>query len=187
MRLTTGALASAAGAAVLAACGRGPADAPTTTEKAAGGESSFPSITRRLVTTQDPPNTFEQITGYNNFYEFGTGKGDPKQYAGRLITKPWTVTIDGLCNKPGDYHLEDLIKAADARGADLPAPLRRGVVDGDPVGRRAARVDPESCRADGQGSLCRVYDRPAPQGDAGCIGRRAELAVQGGSAARRGD
>ncbi len=113
MRLTTGALASAAGAAVLAACGRGSAEAPTTTEKAAGGQSSFPTITRRLVTTQDPPNTFEQITGYNNFYEFGTGKGDPKQYAGRLITKPWTVTIDGLCNKPGDYHLEDLIRPAE--------------------------------------------------------------------------
>ena len=113
IRLTTGALASAAGAAVLAACGRGSAEAPTTTEKATGGESPFPPVARRLVTTQDPPNTFEQITGYNNFYEFGTGKGDPKQYAGRLITKPWTVTIDGLCNKPGDYHLEDLIKTAE--------------------------------------------------------------------------
>jgi sulfoxide reductase catalytic subunit YedY len=113
MRLTTGALASAAGAAVLAACGRGSAEALTTTEKAPGGESPFPPIARRLVTTQDPPNTFEQIAGYNNFYEFGTGKGDPKQYAGRLITKPWTVTIDGLCNKPGDYYLEDLIKTAE--------------------------------------------------------------------------
>ena len=88
MRLTTGALASAAGAAVLAACGRGSAEAPTTTEKATGGESPFPPIARRLVTTQDPPNTFEQITGYNNFYEFGTGKSDPKRYAGSLEDQP---------------------------------------------------------------------------------------------------
>ena len=111
MRLAGVALASAAAAVALAGCGRGAGDASKTAESvAAGEESSFPNITKRLVTTQDPPNTFEQITGYNNFYEFGTGKGDPKRYAGRLTTSPWTVKIDGLCNKPGDYHLEDLIK-----------------------------------------------------------------------------
>jgi methionine sulfoxide reductase catalytic subunit len=114
MRMAGVALASAAAAGALAGCGRGAGDASKTAEPvAAGEESSFPTITKRLVTTQDPPNTFEQITGYNNFYEFGTGKGDPKRYAGRLTTSPWTVKIDGLCDKPGDYHLEDLIKPAD--------------------------------------------------------------------------
>src|SRR5688572_22391534 len=39
----------------------------------------------------DPPNTFEQITQYNNFYEFGTNKNDPARYAHRLVVKPWTV------------------------------------------------------------------------------------------------
>jgi sulfoxide reductase catalytic subunit YedY len=63
-----------------------------------------------MVTTDDKPNTFEQITSYNNYYEFGTGKGDPQRYAGKLTTSPWTVKIDGLCNKPADYALEDLIK-----------------------------------------------------------------------------
>ena len=64
----------------------------------------------KAVTTDEKLNTFEEITGYNNFYEFGTGKSDPKRYGGTLKTSPWTVKIDGLCNKPADYHLEDLIK-----------------------------------------------------------------------------
>jgi sulfoxide reductase catalytic subunit YedY len=65
------------------------------------------------VTTTEPLNKFEEITGYNNYYEFGTSKGDPAKYAGQLKTSPWTVKIDGLCNKPGDYHLDDLVKTAD--------------------------------------------------------------------------
>jgi sulfoxide reductase catalytic subunit YedY len=63
-----------------------------------------------VVTTSEERNTFEQITTYNNFFEFGTGKGDPQRYAGSMRTTPWTVTVDGLCAKPGDYLLEDLIK-----------------------------------------------------------------------------
>ena len=57
----------------------------------------------------DPLNTFEQITSYNNFYEFGTSKDDPARYAGQLTVKPWTVKVDGLVNKPGDYGVEDLV------------------------------------------------------------------------------
>ena len=68
---------------------------------------------RKMVTTTEPLNKFEEIISYNNYYEFGTGKGDPSRYAGQLKTAPWTVKIDGLCNKPGDYAIEDLIKTAD--------------------------------------------------------------------------
>ena len=62
------------------------------------------------MATDEKLNTFEDITSYNNFYEFGTGKNDPQRYAGRLKTSPWKVKIDGLCAKPADYVLEDLIK-----------------------------------------------------------------------------
>jgi sulfoxide reductase catalytic subunit YedY len=115
MRLTGGALVGAAATGALAACGHAAADSSDIAADAAPSspQTAFSNITKRLVTTQDPPNTYEQITGYNNFYEFGMGKSDPKQYAGKLTTRPWTVKIDGLCNKPGDYHLEDLIKPAD--------------------------------------------------------------------------
>lgn len=56
----------------------------------------------------DAPNTLEEITHYNNFYEFGTGKSDPAAKAGRLTTTPWTVTVDGLVDKPGRYAVEDI-------------------------------------------------------------------------------
>ncbi len=55
------------------------------------------------------PNSFEDISTYNNFYEFGTGKGDAARHAGALTTDPWTVRIDGLVDLPGDYDLDDLL------------------------------------------------------------------------------
>ena len=54
------------------------------------------------------PNSFEDITSYNNFYEFGTGKDDPARNAHKLQTEPWTVTVDGLVDNPGEYSFEDL-------------------------------------------------------------------------------
>src|SRR5206468_9527071 len=59
---------------------------------------------------EDKPNSYEQITTYNNFYEFGTDKEDPKENSAGFHPQPWTVKVDGLCKKPGDYHFEDLIK-----------------------------------------------------------------------------
>jgi len=56
------------------------------------------------------PNTWEEITTYNNFYEFGTGKGDPARYASALTVQPWTVTIDGLVERPGPYDFADIMR-----------------------------------------------------------------------------
>ncbi len=58
----------------------------------------------------EKPNSFEQITNYNNYYEFGTGKGDPAKYAGALQTKPWSIKIDGLVDKPMTLSMPDLLK-----------------------------------------------------------------------------
>ena len=55
------------------------------------------------------PNTWEEVTSYCNFYEFGTGKGDPSKYADRMTIKPWSVKIDGLVDKPGDYSFEQIL------------------------------------------------------------------------------
>ncbi|MEO1140180.1 MAG: protein-methionine-sulfoxide reductase catalytic subunit MsrP, partial [Pseudomonadota bacterium] len=52
---------------------------------------------------------YEHITQYNNYYEFGTGKDDPAKYAHTLTTKPWSVKIDGLVDKPGDYEFADIM------------------------------------------------------------------------------
>lgn len=53
---------------------------------------------------------WRDATHYNNFYEFGTDKGDPAQNAGGLKTEPWSVVVDGEVGKPGKYALEDFIK-----------------------------------------------------------------------------
>lgn len=55
------------------------------------------------------PNSWEDITTYCNFYEFGTGKDDPAKYASSLVTDPWSVAIDGLVDRPGDYSLGDIL------------------------------------------------------------------------------
>ncbi len=55
------------------------------------------------------PNTFEEITTYNNFYEFGTGKSDPAANAHMLTTDPWSIEIDGLVDNPGTYSLADVL------------------------------------------------------------------------------
>ena len=107
-------LVGAAAGGLLAACGSDAVKAASAPPPVSGEpQTPIANITKKMVTTTDPLNTFEQITGYNNYYEFGMNKGDPAKYAGRLTTKPWTVKIDGLCNKPGDYALDDLIKTAD--------------------------------------------------------------------------
>ncbi len=55
-------------------------------------------------------NSFEDITSYNNFYEFGTGKTDPSNYAHALTTSPWSIEIDGLVDNPGTYSVEDIVE-----------------------------------------------------------------------------
>ncbi|MCF2871243.1 protein-methionine-sulfoxide reductase catalytic subunit MsrP [Octadecabacter sp. G9-8] len=55
------------------------------------------------------PNTWEQITTYNNFYEFGTGKSDPSDNAGDMVTDPWEITIDGMVDNPGTFSLAELV------------------------------------------------------------------------------
>lgn len=68
--------------------------------------SALPTIARQ----DEKTNTWEEITGYNNYYEFGTDKDDPAANSQNFRTKPWTVKVDGLVKKPADYHFEDLVK-----------------------------------------------------------------------------
>ena len=85
----------------------------------AGAALSMPlstsAKTARLDTVQGPystdeePNSWEDVTTYNNFYEFGTGKEDPYRNAQEFVTAPWTVEVSGECGKPGKYDYEDII------------------------------------------------------------------------------
>ena len=60
--------------------------------------------------TEEERTPYEDAASYNNFYEFGTGKGDPARHAHTLKTKPWSVEIAGEVGKPGTIGLEDLMK-----------------------------------------------------------------------------
>ena len=64
----------------------------------------------RIVTTEDPISPLKDISTYNNYYEFGSEKSDPSRNSGAFKTSPWSVTVEGLCNKPGTYTLEDILK-----------------------------------------------------------------------------
>ena len=74
----------------------------------AGGLPSTLSAAQRAE--ELVPNEWEDITSYNNYYEFGTGKSDPAKYAGALTTAPWSVEINGLVDRPAVYHLEDILQ-----------------------------------------------------------------------------
>ena len=110
MRLAGGALLAGAAVPLSAACDSGEAAEASVGAPVPVDQTPLSNVKPGAVNTDEKLNTFEQITTYNNFYEFGLGKNDPARYAGRLKTSPWKVKIDGLCNKPAEYLLEDLIK-----------------------------------------------------------------------------
>ena len=60
--------------------------------------------------TDEPRNSFEEISSYNNFYEFGTDKSDPAKNARNFRTRPWNVTVAGEAEVTGTYALDDLLK-----------------------------------------------------------------------------
>ncbi len=91
-------------AALLAACAPRLAQTPVETGAGAG---SGPAPTDELG---DPANTFEQITTYNNYYEFSTDKQAVNPLSASFRSTPWAVEVGGLVHKPKTYALEDLMR-----------------------------------------------------------------------------
>jgi len=73
-------------------------------------EAPAPRADANPFRTDEEPTPFEDATRYNNFYEFGTDKGDPKRYAGSLRTRPWSIAISGEVGKPGTIDIDDLLR-----------------------------------------------------------------------------
>jgi len=73
------------------------------------GAGASPQAKGKYDTTEKA-TPFEDITSYNNYYEFGTGKDDPARNAKNFKPKPWSVKVEGMCKKPATYTLDDLIK-----------------------------------------------------------------------------
>ncbi len=99
--------AAAAGVAVFAADRLGQLVSPRTTVRAGTKLQTVPSP---LTTTGEQLTSYDDITHYNNFYEFGVDKSDPAKNAGGLPTRPWTVKVEGLVSKPLTFGIDDLLK-----------------------------------------------------------------------------
>ncbi len=93
-------LALGGGAVALNGLGQGEAQAD------AGEALDFATTDYRVDEDKTP---FEAVTSINNFYEFGMGKDDPARYADAMSIEPWTIEVEGHCDKPGKISLEDLI------------------------------------------------------------------------------
>lgn len=68
------------------------------------------NVKKSIYSTDEEANPWDDVTTYNNFYEFGTDKSDPAENAYTLKPRPWKVEISGHCKKPGNYDVDDLIK-----------------------------------------------------------------------------
>jgi len=96
----------AAGAAMATWAGREAlAQAPGKLAKLPGAKSAVPG-----AMVLDKQTAYTDAASYNNYYEFGTDKSDPVRTAGSLKTRPWTVSVEGECNKPGLFDLDALLK-----------------------------------------------------------------------------
>jgi sulfoxide reductase catalytic subunit YedY len=81
---------------------------PTIAEAASTATSKYPRNPRYSL--NEKANSFEDITSYNNFYEFGTNKEDASRLSGKFKPRPWTVTVSGECAKPGRFDLDDVLR-----------------------------------------------------------------------------
>ena len=78
---------------------------------AAQAQEPIPNLVKSPLSTDDELNSYEDITSYNNFYEFGTDKEDPARYAHEMSIDPWSVRVEGEMHKPAaDVAIEDLLR-----------------------------------------------------------------------------
>ncbi|MCX7175563.1 MAG: protein-methionine-sulfoxide reductase catalytic subunit MsrP [Proteobacteria bacterium] len=68
------------------------------------------AATKSPFSTEEKPTAYKDVTGYNNFYEFGTDKSDPAEHAHTLRTRPWTISVEGLVKQAKTFAIDDLIK-----------------------------------------------------------------------------
>jgi len=99
--------AAALGASALGADRLADLFSPATTALAAG---KLDTVKSPLTTTGEQLTSFQDITHYNNFYEFGVDKNSPSQNAGALPTRPWKVKVEGKINKPQTFDIDQLLK-----------------------------------------------------------------------------
>ncbi len=93
-----------------AVAGAGVAMAPLALAGSARAGDKLTGVVKGPYSTDEEQTKYEAVTSYNNFYEFGSGKGDPARYSRDFKTKPWSVAVEGAVAKPAVYGFEDLIR-----------------------------------------------------------------------------
>ena len=73
-------------------------------------EAKLGPLAKSPFSTTEPQTPFKDVSTYNNYYEFGTDKGDPSRNATKFVTSPWSVSVDGEVNKPRKFDIEELRK-----------------------------------------------------------------------------
>ena len=76
----------------------------------ARGAAKLTGVGKSAFSTDEPQTSLKDITSYNNFYEFGADKSDPKRYSDSLKTRPWTVVVEGEVHKPRTFDIDELLK-----------------------------------------------------------------------------
>jgi sulfoxide reductase catalytic subunit YedY len=91
--------------------GRGLFDLALTPQIALAG-TKFTGLVKSPFSTTEKQNSFEDVTHYNNFYEFGTAKGDPAKNAGKFNTSNWKVSVEGEVKTPRKFTMDEILKIA---------------------------------------------------------------------------
>ncbi len=78
-----------------------------------GRYARLPDVAKSPFSTDEAPNSFEDISTYNNYYEFGLGKSDPAEYAEDFRTRPWTIEVSGDAEKTGTFDFDTFMKPFD--------------------------------------------------------------------------
>jgi sulfoxide reductase catalytic subunit YedY len=100
-------LQAASGAAFAAAAALAP---PAARHAAAQTGRKLPDVRKSPLSTTEPLNDYEDVTTYNNFYEFGTAKDEPAMNAKAFKARPWKIAIEGHVAKPASYDIDEFIK-----------------------------------------------------------------------------
>jgi sulfoxide reductase catalytic subunit YedY len=101
---------AAAGTAAVAAAGVLGSEAVLSAKTPAAHGRKLEGITKSRFSASEKPNSWDDITTYNNYYEFGIDKDDPSSNARKFNTGNWNVVVDGECAKKATWHMEDILK-----------------------------------------------------------------------------
>ena len=127
------------GSALLAAC------APSSGGQPAAEPSNLAAYAGKTDELGAPLNSYDDITNYNNYYEFSTAKDAVAPLSVHFKSHPWNVEVSGLVNNPKTYAIEDLLKLFPAGRPHLSPPLRGGLEHGHPVAGFPAGKPVKSC------------------------------------------